>query len=103
MTKLNFHVHANFNTYVNHEADSLEAARAQEAEAGGDGGDVVAFVSIESANEAGLGLLESAHYAMLNGGGDSALEELAGKLFKAGVEYAQARMRAAIGAQGPEC
>lgn len=96
MTKLNFHVHDNFSTYVTN-AESLEAARAEEEDAGGNGEGIIAFVSIESSNEAGLGLLQAAHYAQLDGNRDSALEELAGQLFKAGVEYAHSQMRRKLG------
>lgn len=92
MAKLNFHVHDNFRTFVT-TADSLEAARAEEADAGGNGDGIIAFVSIESTNEAGLNLLEAAHQAQLDGNRDSALEELAGQIFQAGVEYARAEAR----------
>lgn len=102
MAKLNFHVHDNFRTFVTQEA-SLEAARASEADAGGNGDGIIAFVSVESTNEAGLDLLEAAHNAQLDGNRDSALEELAGQIFKAGVEYARAEVRKrALGSLGLE-
>lgn len=102
MAKLNFHVHDNFRTFVTQE-ESLEAARIAEEGVGGRGEGIIAFVSVESKNEAGLNLLEAAHHAQLDGNRDSALEELAGKLFKAGVEYARVEVRRrALGSLGIE-